>query len=153
LTPNGKSRQEVAAVCTARNVIRSVLLACIAGCLLSLCSTAAIAAATYTLTVTVTPSNVPRYSNFTIAAVGVSSKRSDLEVYANKVSACAATASADAAAPGDFVDISQHVRGTFKKTVPLTALSTGAHFACGYLVGSSRAKKPHAAASAPYTVG
>jgi hypothetical protein len=134
-------------------VARSIPLACVVGCLLALCSSSAVAAATYTLTVTVTPSSVPLYGKFTIAASGVSSKRSDLEVYANKVSPCAATASADAAAAGDFVDISVHVTGKYKKTVPLTGLKAGAHFACGYLVGSSGAKTPYVAASSAYTVG
>jgi hypothetical protein len=138
---------------TARPVTRSIPLACVAACLLALCSSSAIAAATYTLTVTVTPSSVPLYGKFTIAATGVSSKRSNLDVYANKLSPCAATASADAAASGNFVDISVHVSGKYKKTVPLTGLSAGAHFVCGYLNRSSGAKKPLVAASSPYTVG
>jgi hypothetical protein len=126
---------------------------CIVGCLLSLCSASAVAAATYTLTVTVTPSSVPLYAKFKIAATGVSSKRADLQVYANRVSPCAATASADAAVAGDFIDISQHVKGTYKKTVSLVGLKAGAHFECGYLIGAGSARKLRAAASAPYTVG
>jgi hypothetical protein len=137
----------------ARNVNRSVLLACLAGCLLPLSSTSAVAAGTYTLTVTVTPSTVPLYGTFTIAASGQASKRANLEVYANKVSPCAATASADAAAAGDFVDIRHIVTGSYKQKVPLHGLSAGAHFVCGYLVGLGSTKKLRAAASTPYSVG
>lgn len=128
------------------------LSGCAAACLLALAGSAH-AAAPYTLTLTVTPTTVALYGTFTISASGTAPKRSNLLVYANASSPCAATAAADRALAGDFVDISHFVTHAYHQDITLHGLLAGAHTACAYLVGRSAAKAPLAAAMAPYMVG
>jgi hypothetical protein len=93
----------------------------------------ALAAAPYTVKVSVVKPTVPVGSPFTVVAKGLSANTSQLVVYINISQPCRKTAAAESVVPSDQLAINTSVVGAYIRTKPEVGHVIGLHYACAYL--------------------